>query len=257
MKAASTLLEIQSLDLAYSARFFKQTSIKDTFISAFKSPLAFLVNKEKTRPVLKNLNFKVDRGDRVALVGINGSGKTSLCRCIAGTLKPNNGIIKQNCSARVIMQTDCFFFPELTGEENAYILAEFLYQDFPATKRKEIVEESLDFSGLGNFRHSPVETYSMGMKSRLSLSLATAHPQELLVLDEVYTHADEFFQQKIRERFKNQIKSSGAVIIVSHYEKDLMELCNRGVVLQDGEIKYDGSVETALRAYRLMNGSFS
>lgn len=254
MESAQTILEIKGLELAFSARFFNQSSIRETFISAVSSPFSFLANRNRTRNVLRNLNLQIKRGDRIALIGVNGSGKTSLCRCIAGTLIPNRGQINSSVTPRVIMQTEAFFFPELTGAENASLLTEFLYQDLSASEKKEVVKEALHFSGLEKYVHTPIETYSMGMKSRLSLSLATARPQELLVLDEVYTHADEFFQSKIEDRLAQQIKGSGSVLVVSHYEKDLIQLCNRGIVLHEGEIKYDGTVETALKAYRFMNG---
>lgn len=248
------LLEISGLDLSYPLKLFKSTSAKDVFIEAIRSPMS-LFHKKSENHVLKNINLKIQQNDKIALVGVNGSGKTSLCRCISGILAINKGRIEKKCQIRSVIQTEAGFFSELTGRENARLLSFFLYQELDDKERDELVRESIEFSGLGAFIDAPIDTYSSGMKSRLSLALTTARPQELLILDEVYSHADEFFQVKMQDRIAKQVEQSGAVIMVSHYEKDIINLCNRGVVLHEGEVKYDGKLETALAAYRFMNGT--
>ncbi len=249
----NTLLQVENLDLSYPTRLYKKSTVKDFFIQSIKSPWS-VFQKTYENHVLKNINFKVSQNDKIALVGINGSGKTSLCRCLANVLIPSNGKVLRNCQIRSVIQTEAGFYSDLTGRENARLLSFFLYQDLDTRAREDLIDESIEFCELGAFIDAPIETYSMGMKSRLSLALTTALPQELLILDEVYSHADEFFQNKIALRIENQIKNSGAVIMVSHYEKDFINLCNRGIVLHEGEIKYDGNLATALEAYRFMNG---
>jgi ABC-type polysaccharide/polyol phosphate transport system ATPase subunit len=251
--ADTPMLEVENLNLSFPVRLYGGATIKDFFIQSIKSPWSLFQNTFDNH-ILKNINFKIKKNDVVALVGVNGSGKTSLCRCIAGLLTAKEGKITKNCQIRSVIQTEAGFYPELTGRENAKLMSYFIYQDLSKNDRENLVKEALAFSGLGPLIDAPIETYSMGMKSRLSLALTTALPQELLILDEVYSHADEFFQDKIRNRLEAQIKSSGAVIMVSHYEKDFINLCNRGIVLHEGEIKYDGNLTTALEAYRFMNG---
>ncbi len=247
------LLEIENLDLSFPVRLYRHTSARDFFIQSIKSPWS-IFQKTNENHILKNINLKIFKNDRIALIGLNGSGKTSLCRCLAGMLMPNRGRILKNCQIRSVIQTEAGFYSELTGRENARLLSFFLYNNLSDKDRLDVVDESLAFSELGHYVDAPLNTYSMGMKSRLSLALTTALPQELLILDEVYSHADEFFQNKIQTRIEMQIKNSGAVIMVSHYEKDFINSCNRGIVLHDGEIKYDGNLATALEAYRFMNG---
>jgi ABC-type polysaccharide/polyol phosphate transport system ATPase subunit len=203
---------------------------------------------------LKSVSFKINRGDRIALIGVNGSGKTSLCRCLSDVLVPSQGKIKKHGLARAVIQTDAAFYPELTGRENVRLLATFLYPELTKNQRHDLAEEVLSFSGIGPFADAAVETYSMGMRTRLSLALTTARPADLLILDEIYNHADEFFQRKVQERLKQLIEKSGAVLMVSHYENELMEFCNRGIVLQDGKIVCDTSLKIALKTYRFMNG---
>jgi ABC-type polysaccharide/polyol phosphate transport system ATPase subunit len=249
----TTLLEVQDLDLVFPSVFFRSSSVRDVFVQALSSPWRFF-EKRQTKHILKNLNFTISRGERLALVGVNGSGKTSLCRCLSGILAPSRGKVLLHGSLRAIIQTEAGFFPDLTGRENAHLLTHFLDSGLSPQERIDLAEEAIDFSELGSAADATMDTYSLGMKSRLSLSLTTARPQELLILDEVYNHSDEFFQHKMRGRIHKQIKDSGAVLMVSHYESDFMDLCTRGLVLQNGEIKYDGSVQLALKAYRFMNG---
>ncbi len=251
---SEVLLEIENLNLNYPLRFFRTNTTRDFFIAAIKSPWSFMTARRRTMEILKSISFKVNRGDRIALIGVNGSGKTTLCRCLSGALVPSQGVIKKNGQARAVIQTEAAFYPDLTGRENARLLATFLYPDLTKDQRRELVEEVLSFSGIGTFADAPMETYSMGMKTRLSLALTTARPSDLLILDEIYNHADEFFQKKVQERIRRLIDGSGALIMVSHYENDLMEFCNRGIVLQDGKIVCDTSLKIALKTYRFMNG---
>lgn len=251
---SKALLEIENLDLVFPLQHFRTTSARDFFISAVKAPWNFVTSQRRTLPILKNISFKINRGDRIALMGINGSGKTSLCRCITGSLEPSRGIIKKHVKPRAVIQTEATFYPELTGRENAELLSNFMYDDLTSEDRRQLTAEVIEFSGLGSFADSPVDTYSLGMKTRLSLALTTAKPSDLLILDEVYNHADEFFQKKVEDRVKNQIAGSGAVLLISHYEKDILEFCNRGIVLHQGEILCDSTVKVALKTYRFMNG---
>lgn len=250
----SAIIEVQNLDLSFPLDIFHSSSARDVFIQALTSPLTFF-KKTATKHILKNIQFKIHRGEKVALVGINGSGKTTLCRCIAGTLKPDRGTILTTTKSQSIIQTDAGFFPDLTGRENALLLSHFLYADLPEKERLDLVDEAINFSEIGKYADATLDTYSLGMKSRLNLALMTARPQEILILDEIYNHSDEFFRSRIEKRLHNQIQKSGVVIMVSHYDQDLIQLCNRGLVLHEGEIKYDGSVETALKAYRFLNRS--
>lgn len=249
----NTLLEVEGLDLSFPTRLYGNASVKDFFIQAVQAPWS-VFQKTNENHVLKNISFKVSKNDKIALIGINGSGKTSLCRCLAKILIPSGGNISSHCQIRSVIQTDAGFYSELTGRENARLLSFFLYKELSKKDREDVVAECISFSALGSYIDAPLETYSLGMKSRLSLALTTALPQELLILDEVYSHADEFFQHKIQHRLESQIKKSGAVIMVSHYEKDFINLCNRGLVLHKGELIYDGELATALNAYRFMNG---
>lgn len=248
------LIEISDLQLTYPVQYFRSQSVRDLFVNAVKAPVSYLTNRKKTNHILKGLSLKVHRGEHVALLGVNGSGKTSLCRCISGVLHPSAGTIKKSCEVRAVIQTESGFYPELTGRENAWLISEFLYPKLSRIERQHVVDEALEFSELGNYRDVALENYSLGMKSRLSLSLITARSAELLILDEVSSHADEFFRKKVDGRLKRQIDAAHAVIVVSHYESDLIATCKRGILLEQGRIAFDGPLEQAFKAYRFFHG---
>lgn len=251
-----TVLELQNLDISFPVDIYHSSSAKDIFVQALCSPYLFF-KKPNVKPVLRNINLKIQRGDRVAIIGVNGGGKTTLCRCITGTLKPDRGTVLSSAKTQAFIQAETGFFAELTGRENALLLSHFLYADLNHKDRLSLVEDALNFCDLGKYVDAPLTTYSLGMKSRLTLSLLTARPCELLILDEVYNHSDEFFRSRIEHRLHKQIRESDTVVMVSHYEKDLIQFCNRGIVIHEGNIEYDGSMEKALKVYRFLNRHLS
>jgi ABC-type polysaccharide/polyol phosphate transport system ATPase subunit len=242
------ILRVRNLSLSVSIPMFEPTSLKETFTSLFKDPFRDLDRSPQIKELAKNLSFQIHRGERVGLIGINGAGKTSLCRCLAGMFAPDSGEIIRNSPVRAIFDTSLGVLPELTGRENAVLLAHFLYpgmKDIP-----ELVKEALAFSGLDEFADAPYRIYSNGMKARLFLSIISSRPAGLLILDEVFDGADLFFQKQIENRILKMVQDSDAVIFVSHNEEQLLKVCDRVLVLSDGHLAYDGKPKAGLRYYR-------
>jgi ABC-type polysaccharide/polyol phosphate transport system ATPase subunit len=257
MKSTSTsdtVLKIENLDITYKSTLFHGRSLRDTFTEALSSPLKFLMRRPKNLELLKNISFELKKGDRLALVGVNGCGKTSLCRAIAGMHGSQNKI-KVNGEVRAIFNTNVVIQPELSGLENANILVNLLHSNYSKVERKEIVDESLEFSGLGEFKFSAFKYYSKGMKARMFLSIVSAKPCDLLILDEVFDGADEFFNEKIASRIKDTIANSSAVIFISHSSSLIQEVCNRVIVLSQNKIAFDGSTEEGIALYKKINQS--
>jgi ABC-type polysaccharide/polyol phosphate transport system ATPase subunit len=184
----------------------------------------------------------------VGLLGVNGTGKTSLCRCIAGIYAPTSGKIAMNGRLRAIFDTAVGIQPELTGMENARLLAELIYPESDYD-RERLVQEATEFSELGKFLDVPYRLYSNGMQARLCLSLISSQPCDLLILDEVFDGADAFFREKIAARILKMISRSGAVLFVSHGADQIQRVCNRLIVIRDGSIAHDGDVEEGLALY--------
>jgi ABC-type polysaccharide/polyol phosphate transport system ATPase subunit len=129
------------------------------------------------------------------------------------------------------------------------VLADIFY-DRKVDNIPQLIDESIGFSELNDFIDAPLKTYSKGMLLRLTLSLLSAKPTDLLILDEVFDGADEFFRKKLSLRVRNLINNSSAVILVSHQEEQILEICNRVIVMKAGRIIFDGDPAKAFEVYR-------
>jgi ABC-type polysaccharide/polyol phosphate transport system ATPase subunit len=243
----NVVLEIESLKPLFPMRLHRSTSLRDVFVRTINHPLKTLLTPPQKLEVLDGVNLTVERGDRIALMGVNGVGKTTLCRAIAGFYRPTAGQLRLYGQTRAIFDTMVGIYPELTGRENAGILVDFLYPTIEG--REEKLREALEFSELNEFLETPFKYYSNGMQARLCLSVLTIEPTDLLILDEVFEGADRFFREKIAARVLRMIENSGSVIFVSHSEEQLKRVCNRAVVLRDGVVAFDGDLEEGLAFY--------
>lgn len=243
------LLDIKKFTISYSMPYYKSQTLRDLFIYALKSPIDFLLKENDRMIVLDNINLKIHKGERVGILGNNGSGKTSICRYICG-LHGENERIKINGNVKGIFDTEVMVLPELSGLENLEVLAHFFFPEVDTIERKKLVEDAADFSELGKFLDVPFKLYSKGMRARLFLSLISSKPTDLLVLDEVFNGADHFFSEKISARIKKLIEDSGAVIFISHSHDLIHEVCNRVLVFNNKKIVFDGAPNEAIKFYR-------
>jgi ABC-type polysaccharide/polyol phosphate transport system ATPase subunit len=251
--STSNILEVANLNVVFKVRHYQQRTLRDRFVSTLRDPVEALLRSPESLHILKNVRLEMKRGDRLAILGVNGGGKTTLCRCIAQMIHPTSGSIQIRGSSRAVFNASVAVIPELTGRENARLLALLLYPNMSPYELEEVIAEAVQFAELGNFIDAPYETYSQGMKARLCLSIATAKSCDLLILDEVYDNTDTFFQEKLRGRMKTFIEESGAVIFVSHSPELVKATCNRAIVLHESQIKFDGDVDRALQVYRFLN----
>ena len=228
------ILTVRQLNIQYEIEFHRSDSVRDFFVGMVSNPLRIMLGNKDVFHVVKDFDLTLQRGERLGIIGVNGVGKTSLCRAIAGMLHPTSGEVMIKGEVRAIFDTSVGIQPELTGRENAVLLSRFLFPRVPSQELQAVVEESLEFSELGKFIDTPFKSYSKGMQSRLCLSLITGRPTDLLILDEVFDGADYFFQQKISARTLEMIENSGAVILVSHTPSQLERACNRVIVLGEG-----------------------
>lgn len=242
------MVQARELGLHFKSKFYRTQTVRDLFVQTVKHPWETLLRPVETSVVFENLSFDLYRGDRVGLIGINGVGKSSLCRCIAGIYTATKGSIKVAGECRAVFDTGIGIQPELTGRENAEILAELLFSVTKAQK-KALIDDALQFAELGDHVDSPFKFYSNGMQARLCLSLVSAMPADVLILDEVFDGADQFFRKRIAQRVKDQIEKSGTVIFVSHSFEQVQDVCNRVLLLHDRKIVFDGSPKEAYEIY--------
>ena len=184
----------------------------------------------------------------VGIIGRNGSGKSTLLRIIGGVFPPDEGEVHLSGTISLLAGVGVGFNKNLTGLENT-----FLYASLMGWKKKQI-EEKLDdilsFSELGHHFERPIKTYSSGMKARLGISVATAFQPDILLIDEVLGVGDASFRKKSERRVKDMIKSSGTVIIVSHSQSFMLEICDRIVVMEAGKVVDVGEPSEMYKLYK-------
>lgn len=197
---------------------------------------------------VRDVSFEIKKGETVGIVGRNGSGKSTLLQMICGTLNPTGGSIQANGRIAALLELGSGFNPEFTGRENVYLNAAVL------GLAKEDIEARLDdilaFAEIGEFIDQPVKTYSSGMLVRLAFSVAINVDPQILVVDEALSVGDELFQRKCFSRIE-AIKESGATILfVSHSGATVIELCDRAVLIDSGELLSIGSPKTIVGCYQ-------
>ena len=248
ISTSKNVLTIKDLTISYNFSRYHAKGLRDLFVSFVTSPYSFLFSRQQKVDILKDFNLEVRNGDIVGILGINGAGKTTLCRTIAGMYGSRNEI-EVDGLLRAIFDTASVIQPELSGRENAWIITNILYSHLPKKERLDIVEDSLEFTELNEYVDSPFKIYSKGMKVRLFLSIVSARPCSLLILDEVFNGADKYFNEKISGRIKKVIQESGAVLFISHSEEIIKEVCNRTIVIGNQKLLFDGPVAEGIAFY--------
>lgn len=242
-------LVIKDLHVKFNFEHRHRKTLRDKFISFIQNPIKELTRKQEKLHVLKGINLSLKKGDRLGIIGKNGAGKTTLCKIISKIYSPTEGTVRSFGKVRPVFNTSVSIFPDLTGRENCHIMAKILYPDLPEEKLNDIVEEAIEFSELGKFIDTPFVNYSTGMKSRISLSIISALPADILILDEVFDGADIFFQKKMAKRILNVIHQSGSVIFISHNFDQIKDACNRAILIEDGMIAADGPPNLVFQKY--------
>ena len=196
---------------------------------------------------VNRLSFNIRSGDRLGIVGLNGAGKSTLLKTIAGIYFPHEGVIRLNGRITPLMELGAGFDAEQTGWENIYLNGALL--GFSPKEMKEKEQEIAEFSELGDFLDLPVKYYSSGMYGRLAFSIAAITEPEILLIDEVFATGDAHFVEKSSQRILQLVEKSQIVIVVSHNLDQIRNLSNRVMVLDKGNVLFDGDPEEALKYY--------
>lgn len=197
---------------------------------------------------LENVSFNIRRGETVGVIGCNGSGKSTLLQVICGILKPNSGSLRVDGKIAALLELGSGFNLDFTGKENIYINGALLGLSRPDIDKK--YQEIILFADIGSHIDAPVKTYSSGMIMRLAFSVAIHVDPEILIIDEALTVGDELFQRKCFSRIE-EIKSRGATIFfVSHSGAQIVELCDRAILLDGGKLLSMGEPKKILSLYQ-------
>ena len=197
---------------------------------------------------LKDINFSVDEGDVVGIIGKNGAGKSTLLKILSRVTSPTVGTIKVKGRIASLLEVGTGFHPEMTGRENIYMNGTIMGMTKTEIDRK--LDEIVDFAGVEKYLDTPVKRYSSGMMVRLGFAIAAHLEPEILVVDEVLAVGDAEFQKKAIGKMQDVSKGEGrTVLFVSHNMAAVRSLCKKGIVMKNGGIDSIGDITSAIERY--------
>ena len=253
----SLAIKVENVGKKYRLGQIGTTTLREEFerlgakIKHTEDPTAKIGQEGKTGKTfyaLKDISFSVKRGERIGIIGKNGAGKSTLLKIISRITAPTKGSIGINGRVASMLEVGTGFHPELTGRENIYMNGAIL-----GMTRREIdekIEKIIEFSECGRFIDTPVKRYSSGMYVKLAFSVLAHLNSDILIMDEVLAVGDMSFQQKCIEKMDEISKNEGKTILyVSHNMHTIRNFCDRCIVLNEGEIIFDGKTEKAIEVY--------
>jgi lipopolysaccharide transport system ATP-binding protein len=257
------IIEVKNIGKKYNINHERggYIALRDVITNIFKNPFSFI--KSRTKEIfgidtkeefwaLKNINFEIEKGDIVGIIGHNGAGKSTLLKILSQITPPTKGEIKISGTIGSLLEVGTGFHPELTGRENIFLNGAIL-----GIKKRDIVKKFDDivkFAEVEKFIDTPVKYYSSGMYVRLAFSVAAHMDTDILIVDEVLAVGDIEFQKKCLGKIEEITTNKGRTIIfVSHNTNTIRELCNKTILLENGQIvcfdKTDKVVDLYVRRY--------
>jgi ABC-type polysaccharide/polyol phosphate transport system ATPase subunit len=204
---------------------------------------------DRTEPfhALKNISFRMMRGESVAVIGANGAGKSTLLSLVAGLVPPDRGRVVVNGRISPLLEVGSGFSTDLTGMENLRLNASLL--GISRKRLDEITASIVEFAELGDFIDEPLRTFSTGMVMRLAFSVAITVDPDILLIDEVLAVGDQKFQQKCFDKVLQFRRDGKTILCVSHAAGLVQHLCDRAIWLDRGDLVLDGSISEVVDAY--------
>ncbi len=237
-------IEVENLSVCYKG--LKSYSIRKNLLKRKHS-------ENELFRALKGVSFRLQKGEILGIVGKNGSGKSTLLKAIAGIFTPDEGSVELHGNSVSLLAIGVGFIKELTGREN--ILLSGMLLGFSEAEIRSRTDEIIEFSELGDFIDKPVRTYSSGMYSKLSFAITAILETDIILIDEVLSVGDARFRKKSYARMKELISQKDrTVVIVSHDSKTLLDLCDKLLWINDGEVMQFGETKAVLSAYDSFSG---
>ena len=242
MEQAKVVVNVNNVSIRFNLANQKVDSLKEYLIKLLKKELLF-----QEFWALKNVSFQVRKGEAWGLIGVNGSGKSTMLKTICGILKPYEGDISVDGSVAPLIELGAGFNPELTARENIFLSG--CVMGHSEKFMREHFEEIVDFAELHNFLDSPIKNYSSGMAARLGFSIATIVKPDILIVDEILSVGDIKFRQKCEKRMKELLSGGTTLLYVSHSIEEVRRLCDHAVWLDHGKIRTLGEANAVCNAY--------
>lgn len=200
--------------------------------------------------VLKDLNFTVQSGEALGIVGINGAGKSTLLKLLTGTTIPSTGSFCMNGHVAALLELGMGFHPGFTGRQNAYMSAQLL--GYSKEEIAQLMPSIEAFAEIGDYIDQPVRLYSSGMQVRLAFAVATARRPDILIIDEALSVGDTYFQHKSIDRIRAFRKQGTTLLLVSHDKAAIQAICDRAILLNNGSVAMEGNPESVMDYYNAM-----
>jgi ABC-type polysaccharide/polyol phosphate transport system ATPase subunit len=240
-------LSIRNLSVSFPIYQSGSRSLRSALISQAVGGTLHGSDKLVEVKALCNINLEINGGDRLALIGHNGAGKSTFLRVLARVYPPSSGELIAHGKTAPLFDIHLGLDEEATGYENILLRGLLLGQTRAQMHAR--IDEIAEFSGLGSFLNLPVRTYSSGMTLRLLFSIATCIEADIILMDEWIATGDQAFLAKANARLRQLISQSKVFVLASHNAELLRNLCNRAIVLEKGHVTFDGPVDEALGRY--------
>lgn len=240
-------VEVSHLGMKFNLSQEMHDTLKDYFINLFRHSDKM---KKDEFWALTDVSFKLYPGDRLGILGLNGAGKSTILKAIAGVYHPTTGTVKRKGKLAPLLELGAGFEPQYSARENIYLYGAILgyKKDFIDTKFDEIIQ----FAELEDFIDVPIKNYSSGMKSRLGFAICTAVNPDILILDEVLSVGDKKFRRKSEDKIMSMFDGNVTVLFVSHSLDQVRRICNKAMILDHGHLKAFGDINDIAPIYEQM-----
>ena len=236
-------ISVQNLGKAYKQYPSRWSRLAEWMIP-FSKP------RHKMKWVLQDLNFTIQAGEAVGIVGINGAGKSTLLKMITGTTQATAGRVEVTGRVAALLELGMGFHPDFTGRQNAIMAGQLL--GLSVETLNQLMPEIEAFAEIGDYIDQPVRVYSSGMQMRLAFSVATAQRPDILIVDEALSVGDSYFQHKSFDRIREYSKQGTTLLIVSHDKGAVQGICDRAILLNAGRLAMEGDPEAVMDYYNAM-----
>lgn len=237
------IVKVRNVSMKFNMSSEIVHSFKEYVIKLLKKQLFF-----KEFQALQDISFSLNKGEILGIIGLNGSGKSTILKIVAGVLEPTVGKVEVNGKIAPLIELGAGFDIELTARENIFLNGSVL--GYSRKFMKERFEEIVNFSELGDFLDIPLKNFSSGMYARLGFSIATIVNPDVLIADEILSVGDFHFQEKCEKKIKEMMKNGTSILFVSHSIDQIEKLCDRVIWLEKGKLKMQGETKKVCKIYK-------
>lgn len=242
MADKNVMIDVDHVTIRFNLSSQKIDNLKEYLVKLMKHELMF-----QEFLAVQNVSFQVRQGEAWALIGANGSGKSTMLKAISGIMKPYKGTVTVNGSVAPLIELGAGFDQECTARENIFLNGCVLGHS--ERFMQEHFDEIVDFAEIGKFLDSPIKNFSSGMKARLGFSVATMVKPDILIVDEILSVGDYKFKQKCMKRMDELLGNGTTLLFVSHSIDEVRRLCDHAVWLDHGIARMQGEVNEVCDAY--------